>query len=209
MNYKEWILEEVECDAYMYEDVMLFLIHSILYLRAPLGAKSTVHSLSSVNMLSFAKVQWPQLDKTVLEAIHKGALAFRTIGPGLEKGQLEVLFYKTCPGTFWRAEERVVIERWYIPVVIHDQLSVITSMEVVNGSEAIMQLYTRTTEGLRLVLRERLLAIQRDCYCADHLPPGLSTDKFDFRITSSAHKSKSLLAKLLSSSNITSFLQPS
>ena len=177
MNCEQVDLEPIEVERFQVKEVLKALLHSIIFQRA-LGAQQMRDTDSDLFDLSYVRSDSRAIDAKVEEQTE-------AFGKALERDEtmaahqvcLSFFERRVRPSTFglFRSEEKVVWERWHIPLLVHARDDL--------GGQA-----ERAQRSLALedTLRQRIeFVINMASGKKEHIPPvdGLGSDTPWFDIT--------------------------
>ena len=121
MNCEQVDLEPIEVERFQVKEVLKALLHSIIFQRA-LGAQQMRDTASDLFDLSYVRSDSRAIDAKVEEQTE-------AFGKALERDEtmaahqvcLSFFELRVRPSTFglFRSEEKVVWERWHIPLLVH------------------------------------------------------------------------------------------
>ena len=121
MNCEQVDLEPIEVERFQVKEVLKALLHSIIFQRA-LGAQQMRDTESDLFDLSYVRSDSRAIDAKVEEQTE-------AFGKALERDEtmaahqvcLSFFERRVRPSTFglFRSEEKVVWERWHIPLLVH------------------------------------------------------------------------------------------
>lgn len=203
MNLKEVSLEEIELHSYCMEDGISVLLHSILFIRAPSVVKPEDYHCKTIPSLTYPRCGPKDVNDSVLDSIklvRNVSLNHNSIGPNLSKAILILSFFelREVKGFFGFASsnEKVVFERWRIPIVIDSRpLSnrIIERMTNSSNSSSYYEDVPSSTDELEWVnilkttkeeIQKRLFLIYDTVNTSlDHVPPTMY--EYDIEVVAS------------------------
>jgi len=209
MNLKELKLEEVELHASLLDEGLSAILHTILFVRDPSSEVKPIDVVcSKLGPLTYAKCGGRKdIHDHVKESIKLLLSQLAPVGPNLKKSTLLLQFYDQREaqkffGLFTTAE-KVIFERWHIPVRVDETTFHKTDIEQQNIEKAHFIQYAREQ------IERSILNIIEQSSSIDHIPP---TSLYQYDITCSPYgigndrQDQTLVAKLMYSPTLHSGL---
>ena len=224
MNLKEVTLEELELPLSILKEGISAILHTLLFLRAPNQIKACDSFVPGLG-LSYLKcgnglqglitssqqdfipvVASEEVDESVILALKCMTNCLTPVGPNLYRSVLILSFYESRNTKaffgFMNNNEKVVFERWRIPILVNENTSV-PNNTITNPN----LLITPSQEILlaREQIQLRILYIIEIASYVDHVPPSLYEYEIEAGIAGEK-KEQSIVTRLINSPSLLSNL---